>query len=72
MMLNAERYLAYFPQMFNAVAVNSFANNSALSTQFYEGTALWVPPGQDSYHPKDDDCWYLAFIGVDPDHQNIG
>ena len=26
----------------------------------------------DSFHPLDDDCWYLAFIGVDPGHQNKG
>ncbi|XOV81480.1 MAG: GNAT family N-acetyltransferase [bacterium] len=26
----------------------------------------------ESFHPQDDDCWYLAFIGVDPGHQNKG
>ena len=26
----------------------------------------------DSYHPKDDDCWYLALIGVDTGHQGKG
>ncbi len=24
------------------------------------------------YHPHDEDCWYLAMIGVDPGHQNKG
>jgi ribosomal protein S18 acetylase RimI-like enzyme len=26
----------------------------------------------DSYHPHDDNCWYLPLIGVDPGHQNKG
>lgn len=26
----------------------------------------------DEFHPTDDDCWYLAIIGVDPGHQNKG
>jgi ribosomal protein S18 acetylase RimI-like enzyme len=26
----------------------------------------------DSYHPNDDNCWYLPLIGVDPGHQNKG
>ncbi|XOV88796.1 MAG: GNAT family N-acetyltransferase [Pseudomonadota bacterium] len=25
-----------------------------------------------SYHPHDEDCWYLAMIGVDPGHQKKG
>lgn len=25
-----------------------------------------------SYHPTDDNCWYLPLIGVDPGHQNKG
>jgi ribosomal protein S18 acetylase RimI-like enzyme len=25
-----------------------------------------------SYHPEDDNCWYLPLIGVDPGHQNKG
>lgn len=102
MLPNAERFLTYFPQILKAMAGKAFASESALSTQLYEGTALWIPPGQDSdeeammnlmvealppevlesmgdilgqmdsYHPEDDDCWYLAFVGVDPGHQNKG
>ena len=26
----------------------------------------------ETYHPHDDDCWYLPLIGVDPDHQGEG
>ena len=26
----------------------------------------------ESYHPHDDNCWYLPLIGVDPGHQNKG
>lgn len=26
----------------------------------------------DEFHPTDDNCWYLAVIGVDPGHQNRG
>ena len=26
----------------------------------------------DSYHPHDENCWYLPLIGVDPGHQNKG
>ena len=26
----------------------------------------------ESYHPNDDNCWYLPLIGVDPGHQNKG
>ena len=26
----------------------------------------------DSYHPDDDNCWYLPLIGVDPGHQSKG
>ena len=26
----------------------------------------------DTYHPHDDDCWYLPVIGVDPGHQGKG
>ncbi len=33
------------------------------------GTALET---MDSYHPDDEDCWYLAFIGVDCGHQRKG
>ena len=102
MLPSAERYLTYFPQIVARMADRSFGHGSALATEFYEGAALWVPPGEDpdeedainlmvealspekleamgevlekmeSFHPKDDDCWYLAFIGVDPGHQNKG
>ena len=26
----------------------------------------------DAYHPKDEDCWYLAILGVDAGHQGKG
>ncbi len=26
----------------------------------------------ETYHPHDDDCWYLPLIGVDPNHQREG
>lgn len=99
---NAEQYLTYFPQMVSRMAGSAFGHGSALSTELYEGAALWIPPGvapeeeatvnlmaealspdrleaigevlekMEAFHPKDDDCWYLAFIGVDPGHQNKG
>ena len=31
-----------------------------------------VLAAMESYHPHDDNCWYLPLIGVDPGHQNKG
>lgn len=28
--------------------------------------------GIESYHPHDDDCWYLPLVGVDPAYQGLG
>ena len=42
---HAHQYLVAMPRMVRAFGSRAFSNGSAFCTDFYTGTALWLPPG---------------------------
>jgi ribosomal protein S18 acetylase RimI-like enzyme len=45
---DARQYLAAIPRMARAFGGKAFSNGSAFCTEYYSGTALWLPPGMHS------------------------